>query len=449
MVRQYFGTDGIRGKTGVTPITPEFFVRLGYAAGVVLTRHNLTKKKPSVVIGKDTRISGYMLESALEAGFSSAGVDVFLTGPLPTPAIAFLTRELGSQVGVVISASHNPHDDNGVKLFSSEGIKLSDEIEHEIELLLNEPMNLVSSKALGKAKRVDDGLEQYSSYCKSTIPKDVSLERMTIILDCAHGATYQVAPKVFSDLGAKVIAINNKPDGFNINDGAGSIHPEVLQKSVLDNHADLGIAFDGDGDRVIMVDAEGHLADGDQLLFLILQRYLSAKIFKGGVVGTLMTNLAFEEKCQEMSIPFYRANVGDRYVSESLRERNWILGGENSGHILTLDLHSTGDGIISALQVLSSIILSNQTLKQALQAIQLYPQILINIPLLKKINLDCPKINDAIKEAELLMNGKGRILIRESGTQALVRVMTEGPVREDALKSAEFLVKKIKQLKST
>jgi len=443
MLRQYFGTDGIRGKAGVSPITSEFFVKLGYAAGIVLTRNFSKQQNPSVVIGKDTRLSGYMLESALEAGFSSAGVDVFLTGPIPTPAIAYLTKVLGSQAGVVISASHNPFDDNGVKFFSGEGLKLSENIESEIELLLSKEMKPVRSNKLGKAKRVEDAVDRYAIFCKKTFPNDLSLKGLNIVLDCAHGATYQVAPKIFSDLGANVIPINIKPNGLNINDQAGSIHPEILKKSVIDNKADLGIAFDGDGDRLIMVDEEGDIVDGDQLLFIILQRYLANNITFGGIVGTLMTNLALEEKCKEMSIDFYRANVGDRYVSEAIRKNNWMLGGESSGHILMLDLHSTGDGIISALQVLASIISSNVTLNESLKAIQLYPQILINIPFINKIDLNSDQLKNLVKEAKLLMNNKGRILIRESGTQPLVRIMTEGPIKEDAIKAAEFLKNKI------
>ena len=444
MTRKYFGTDGIRGKTGEYPITPEFFIKLGYAAGVVLTESWKHEKKPSVVIGKDTRISGYMLESALEAGFSSAGVDVFLTGPIPTPAIAFLTKSLGAQIGVVISASHNSFEDNGVKFFSSLGLKLSDEVELKIEALLDQEIKNIPPELLGKARRVNDAIDQYVSFCKNTVNPSFNLNSMRIILDCAHGATYQVAPKVFSDLGAEIITINNNPDGLNINHNAGSVHPEFLQKEVLRNKADLGIAFDGDGDRVIMVDSNGDLIDGDQLLFLIVQNYYKNDKLKGGVVGTLMTNLAFEERCKKMGIPFVRSNVGDRYVSMMLYQKDWTLGGENSGHILITDKHSTGDGIISALQVLDAIINIKKPIDEALRSIPMYPQILINLPITKKVNLTSPSMEKAISDAKLIMEHKGRILIRKSGTQPLIRVMTEGPDNKKAIKAAEFLVEKIK-----
>ena len=444
MTRKYFGTDGIRGKTGEYRITPEFFIKLGYAAGIVLTKSWNNEKKPAVVIGKDTRISGYMLESALESGFSSAGVDVLLTGPIPTPAIAFLTKSLGAQIGVMISASHNSFEDNGIKFFSDLGLKLSDTVELEIEALLEKEINPISPNKLGKARRINDAIDRYVSFCKNTVDPSFNLNSLKIILDCAHGATYQVAPKVFSDLGANVITINNKPDGLNINHNAGSIYPEFLQKSVLNNSADLGIAFDGDGDRVIMSDSNGNLIDGDQLLFLIVQNYFNKDKLKGGVVGTLMTNLAFEEQCKKMGIPFLRSNVGDRYVSELLYEKDWMLGGENSGHILIVDKHSTGDGIVSALQVLNAIIEIQQPIEEALKVILMYPQILINLPLTKKVDLTSSVMECAINEAKLIMENKGRVLIRESGTQPLIRVMTEGPDREKAILAAEFLIEKLK-----
>jgi len=444
MTRKYFGTDGIRGKTGEYPITPEFFIKLGYAAGIVLTKSWNNEKKPAVVIGKDTRISGYMLESALESGFSSAGVDVLLTGPIPTPAIAFLTKSLGAQIGVMISASHNSFEDNGIKFFSDLGLKLSDTVELEIEALLEKEINPISPNKLGKARRINDAIDRYVNFCKNTVDPSFNLNSLKIILDCAHGATYQVAPKVFSDLGANVITINNKPDGLNINHNAGSIYPEFLQKSVLNNSADLGIAFDGDGDRVIMSDSNGNLIDGDQLLFLIVQNYFNKDKLKGGVVGTLMTNLAFEEQCKKMGIPFLRSNVGDRYVSELLYEKDWMLGGENSGHILIVDKHSTGDGIVSALQVLNAIIEIQQPIEEALKVILMYPQILINLPLTKKVDLTSSVMECAINEAKLIMENKGRVLIRESGTQPLIRVMTEGPDREKAILAAEFLIEKLK-----
>ena len=444
MTRKYFGTDGIRGKTGEYPITPEFFIKLGYAAGIVLTKSWNKEERPTVVIGKDTRISGYMLESALESGFSSAGVDVFLTGPIPTPAIAFLTKSLGAQIGVVISASHNSFEDNGIKFFSDLGLKLSDEVELEIETLLDKEINRNPSNKIGKARRIDDAVDRYVDFCKSTVDSSFNLNSLKIVLDCAHGATYQVAPKVFSALGAEVVTINNKPDGLNINHNAGSVHPELLQESVLSNNADLGIAFDGDGDRVIMTDSKGNLVDGDQLLFLIMQDYHKKDKLKGGVVGTLMTNLAFEEQCKKLEIPFLRSNVGDRYVSELLYEKNWMLGGENSGHILITNKHSTGDGIISALQVLNSILEAKQSIEEVLKLIPMYPQILINLPLTKNVDLKSSEMVRAIDDAKLIMEHKGRILIRESGTQPLIRVMTEGPDKEKAIKAAEFLIEKIK-----
>jgi phosphoglucosamine mutase len=444
MTRKYFGTDGIRGKTGEHPITPEFFVKLGYAAGIVLTKSLNNDKKPSVVIGKDTRISGYMLESALESGFSSAGVDVLLTGPIPTPAIAFLTKSLGAQIGVVISASHNSFEDNGIKFFSDLGLKLSDSVELEIEALLDKEINSIPTNKLGKASRINDAIDRYVSFCKNTVDPSFNLKDLKIVLDCAHGATYQVAPIVFSELGANVLTTNNKPDGLNINHDAGSVHPEFLQESVLSNSADLGIAFDGDGDRVIMVDSNGNLINGDQLLFLIVQDYFNNKKLKGGVVGTLMTNLAFEEECQKMNIPFIRTDVGDRYVSKMLYEKNWMLGGENSGHILITDKHSTGDGIISALQVLNAIINIKKPIEEALKSILMYPQILINLPITGKVDLKSSVMDKAIIDAKLMMENKGRILIRESGTQPLIRVMTEGPNKDKAIKAAEFLIKKIK-----
>ena len=444
MTRKYFGTDGIRGKTGEYPITPEFFIKLGYAAGIVLTKSWNKEERPTVVIGKDTRISGYMLESALESGFSSAGVDVFLTGPIPTPAIAFLTKSLGAQIGVVISASHNSFEDNGIKFFSDLGLKLSDEVELEIEALLDKEVNRNPSNKIGKVRRIDDAVDRYVDFCKSTVDSSFNLNSLKIVLDCAHGATYQVAPKVFSALGAEVVTINNKPDGLNINHNAGSVHPELLQESVLSNNADLGIAFDGDGDRVIMTDSKGNLVDGDQLLFLIMQHYHKKDKLKGGVIGTLMTNLAFEEQCKKLKIPFLRSNVGDRYVSELLYEKNWMLGGENSGHILITNKHSTGDGIISALQVLNSILEAKQSIEEVLKLIPMYPQILINLPLTKNVDLKSLLMERAISDAKLIMENKGRILIRESGTQPLIRVMTEGPDKEKAIKAAEFLIEKIK-----
>jgi phosphoglucosamine mutase len=430
MTKKYFGTDGIRGKAGEYPITPDFVMRLGYAAGKVLTSvsGNLAKgAHPAVLIGKDTRISGYMLEAALEAGLSAAGVDVLLTGPMPTPAVAYLTRALRAQAGIVISASHNPYYDNGIKFFSSEGAKLGDDIEHAIEAELDKPMQVMESAMLGKARRIDDAAGRYIEFCKSTFPNDMDLRGLKIVLDCAHGATYHVAPNVFHELGAEIISIGNKPDGLNINELVGSTHPQALKKAVLEHQADLGIAFDGDGDRVMMVDAHGNLLDGDQLLYIIALGLRAKGELKGGVAGTLMTNLALEHALQNNNIPFARAKVGDRYVLELLNEKKWLLGGENSGHILTLDKHSSGDAIIAALQVLHALILSGKTLADLRADLVLYPQVLINVVTAKKVDLDRHnQIQAAVKTAEKELAGRGRVLLRASGTEPKIRVMVEG-----------------------
>jgi len=430
MTKKYFGTDGIRGKAGEYPITPDFVMRLGYAAGKVLTSvsGNLAKgAHPAVLIGKDTRISGYMLEAALEAGLSAAGVDVLLTGPMPTPAVAYLTRALRAQAGIVISASHNPYYDNGIKFFSSEGAKLGDDIEHAIEAELDKPMQVMESAMLGKARRIDDAAGRYIEFCKSTFPNDMDLRGLKIVLDCAHGATYHVAPNVFHELGAEIISIGNKPDGLNINELVGSTHPQALQKAVLEHQADLGIAFDGDGDRVMMVDAHGNLLDGDQLLYIIALGLHAKGELKGGVAGTLMNNLALEHALQNNNIPFARAKVGDRYVLELLNEKKWLLGGENSGHILTLDKHSSGDAIIAALQVLHALILSGKTLADLRADLVLYPQVLINVVTAKKVDLDRhDQIQAAVKTAEKELAGRGRVLLRASGTEPKIRVMVEG-----------------------
>jgi phosphoglucosamine mutase len=430
MTKKYFGTDGIRGKVGEHFITPDFVMRLGYAAGKVLTSVNSNLAKgahPSVLIGKDTRISGYMLEAALEAGLSAAGVDVLLTGPMPTPAVAYLTRALRAQAGIVISASHNPYYDNGIKFFSSEGAKLADDIEHAIEAELDKPMQVMESAKLGKARRIDDAAGRYIEFCKSTFPNNMDLRGLKIVLDCAHGATYHVAPDVFHELGAEIIAIGNKPDGLNINEQVGSTHPQALQKTVLEYGADLGIAFDGDGDRVMMVDAKGNLLDGDQLLYIIALGLQAKGELKGGVAGTLMTNLALEHGLQKHNIPFARAKVGDRYVLELLNEKHWKLGGENSGHILTLDKHTSGDAIIAALQVLHALLLSGKTLANLGADLVLYPQVLINVKTAKKIDLDHhAEIQMAVKVAENELAGRGRVLLRASGTEPKIRVMVEG-----------------------
>lgn len=380
-----------------------------------------------VIIGKDTRISGYMLESALQAGLCAAGVDVRLTGPLPTPAIAHLTRALRAQAGIVISASHNPYDDNGIKFFSAKGTKLPDDIELAIESELAQPMTVMTSDSLGKVKRINDAAGRYIEFCKSTFPNDLDLRGLKIVVDCAHGATYHVAPPVFHELGAEVIAIGNQPNGFNINAQAGSTHPQALVDAVLANQADLGLALDGDGDRLVMVDAQGRLLDGDQLLYIIaMHRFQQGKL-GGGVVGTLMTNLALEHALAQAGIPFVRAKVGDRYVLEQLNQFDWQLGGENSGHILCLDKHSSGDGIIAALQVLYAIRDTQQTLATYNDKLKLYPQVMINIKTARKVDLESNSaIQSAVKSAELSLNGSGRVLLRASGTEPKIRVMVEG-----------------------
>ena len=443
MKKRFFGTDGIRGKTGEHPITPDFFVKLAYATGLVLTKHHKSKNNPSVVIGKDTRISGYMFESALEAGFSAAGVDTYLTGPIPTPGIAYLTQKLDADIGVSITASHNPFGDNGIKIFTKNGTKLSEETEIEIEQLLDEALVLVTTAKLGKARRLDDAYDRYIRFCLNTVSNELDFKHYKIVIDCANGATYHVAPKIFRSLVAKIITINNSPDGLNINEAAGSDHPESLVQAVKKNQANLGIAFDGDGDRILVVNNDGSIIDGDQILFIILNYFQQQQKLKGGLVGTLMTNLALEEKCAEMNISFYRAKVGDRYVAEALREKEWMLGGENSGHIVLLNYHSTGDGIISALQLLSALEVNKMSLSEALANFSLYPQQLINIPIKEKLDLDSQIIKDLVKEAEMIMEGKGRVLIRPSGTQPLLRIMTEGPEKLLVVKAANYLAKAI------
>lgn len=426
--RKYFGTDGIRGRVGEFPITPDFVMRLGYAAGRVLIandQHHRDDHRPTVLIGKDTRISGYMFESALEAGLCAAGVDVRLTGPMPTPAIAYLTRALRAQAGIVISASHNPYPDNGIKFFSSQGTKLADDVELAIEAALDETMQVVPSDQLGRVKRIDDAAGRYIEFCKSTFPNQLDLRGLKIVLDCAHGATYHVAPPVFHELGAEIILMGHQPDGLNINLDVGSTHPQGLAKQVLAQGAHLGIAFDGDGDRVMMVDSQGRSIDGDQLLYIIAKHRQVTGQLQGGVVGTLMTNLALEHQLARDQIAFARANVGDRYVLEMMLQHGWQLGGENSGHILCLDCHSSGDGIIAALQVLSALKQMNATLDQL--AIPLYPQVLENVTVQQRIDVKAnAPIQQAVKQAEQTLNGQGRVLLRASGTEPKIRVMVEG-----------------------
>jgi phosphoglucosamine mutase len=434
MSRKWFGTDGVRGRVGEEPITPDFVMRLGYAAGKVLAaaEHDaLHGERPAVLIGKDTRVSGYMLESALEAGLTAAGVDVRLTGPMPTPGIAYLTRALRLQAGIVISASHNPFDDNGIKFFSAAGAKLPDAIELAIEAALERPMQTVRSKGLGRVKRVDDAAGRYIEFCKSTFPNDLDLRGMRVVVDCAHGAAYHIAPPVFHELGADVIAIGNEPDGLNINRDCGATHPETLAKAVRKHRADVGIALDGDGDRLMMVDSAGQIADGDRLLYAIARSRREAGQLQGGVVGTLMTNLGTEQALRALGCDFKRAKVGDRYVMEMLLQEGWSLGGETSGHILCLDKHSTGDGIISALQVLAALRRSGRPLSDSLRDCPIYPQVLINVPVVKGFRLDGQAgVEQAVAAVEKELGDSGRVVLRPSGTEPLIRVMVEG--RDDA-----------------
>lgn len=438
--RKYFGTDGIRGKVGQSPITPDFVMRLGYAAGKVLAQHDAQSSgRPTVLIGKDTRVSGYMLEAALESGFAAAGVDVMLSGPMPTPAIAYLTRALRLSAGVVISASHNPYDDNGIKFFSAQGTKLPDDVELAIEAELDRDMQCVSSDRLGKAKRLRDANGRYIEFCKSTYPNELDLRGLKIVVDCAHGAAYDIAPHVFHELGAEVIAIGNQPNGFNINDKVGATAPEALSLAVRANHADLGIALDGDADRLMMVDRFGKLVDGDQLLYLmVLDRLAQGPV--AGAVGTLMTNMAVELAFQDLGVNFVRAKVGDRYVLEQMQQHGYVLGGEGSGHLLCLDKHTTGDGIVSALQVLSALKRNGKSLDQCFDQLKLFPQVLINVRVAPGFNWESNAALVAEKQrVETVLAGRGRVLIRASGTEPLIRVMVETADAEQANSLARSL----------
>ncbi len=430
MSRKYFGTDGVRGRVGQYPITPDFVLRLGYAAGRVLVHRGETGgHRPAVLIGKDTRNSGYMLEAALEAGFSAAGVDVYLVGPLPTPGIAYLTRALRLQAGVVISASHNPFEDNGIKFFSADGKKLPDDVERAIEVAIDDmagkPMQTVAPKDLGRARRIDDAAGRYIEFCKSTVPHSFDLRGLKIVVDCAHGAAYHIAPDVLHELGADVVAIGNTPDGENINAGVGALHPEALGRKVREVGADLGIALDGDADRLVMVDAQGEFYDGDQILYAIVsERLLDGPVT--GVAGTLMTNMALEQVLAERGVPFKRAKVGDRYVMELLAAEGWVFGGENSGHILTLDRHTTGDGMVSALQVLVALKRLGCTLADLLGGLRLYPQTMINVPVVPAFDWQQHSaIRQAVLDAEGRLGRRGRVLLRPSGTEPVLRVMVE------------------------
>ncbi|MBK8958557.1 MAG: phosphoglucosamine mutase [Proteobacteria bacterium] len=428
--RKYFGTDGIRGTVGEHPITPDFVMKLGWAAGRVLSAHAPGRQK--VLIGKDTRVSGYMFESALEAGLSAAGIDIHLLGPMPTPGIAYLTRTFHAQAGIVISASHNPFDDNGIKFFSHAGTKLPDEIELEIEAELDRPLETVASRELGKARRVEDAAGRYIEFCKGTVRSSISLAGLKMVVDCAHGATYHIAPAVFSELGAQVITLGNTPDGFNINHECGATDPSALQAAVLKHGADVGVALDGDGDRLIMVDHKGELVDGDELVFIIARRRQQAGQLRGSVVGTQMSNLGLEQAIRTIGLGFERAKVGDRYILEKLRDGGWTLGGESSGHIICLDLTTTGDGIISALQVLEAMIGGEQSLHDLKSGMQKCPQTLVNVRMEKKVDvMSLPDVQRAVAQAEARLANSGRVLLRPSGTEPVIRVMVEG--RDSAL----------------
>jgi phosphoglucosamine mutase len=444
MARKYFGTDGVRGLVGEAPITPDFVMRLGYAAGKVLAKGNTSSSgRPTVLIGKDTRISGYMLEAALEAGFSAAGVDVMLAGPMPTPAIAYLTRALRLQAGVVISASHNPFQDNGIKFFSEHGTKLPDAVEHEIEDAIDQPMGCVPSDKLGRATRLRDAQGRYIEFCKSTFPNELDLRGLKIVVDCAHGAAYNIAPHVFHELGAEVVAIGATPDGFNINAGFGATAPQAMSAAVVEHKADLGIALDGDADRLIMCDAAGRLYNGDELLYVMVRDRMATGPV-AGAVGTLMTNMALEVAFKELGVGFARAKVGDRYVLEVMRERGWLFGGEGSGHLLALDKHTTGDGIVSSLQVLSALKRGNKPLADCCSELTLFPQTLINVRVAP--GTDWTRNADVVAEkvaVERELGDAGRVLIRPSGTEPLIRVMVEARNAQLAETSARRIANKL------
>jgi len=438
MSRKFFGTDGVRGTVGELPITPEFVLRLGHAAGRVLAR-TTDGSRPTVLIGKDTRVSGYMLEAALEAGFASAGVDTVLSGPLPTPAVAYLTRAQRLSAGVVISASHNPYPDNGIKFFSAYGKKLPDEVEAQIETELELPLACVDSRQLGKARRLEDAAGRYVEFCKSTFPNSFDLRGLKLVVDCAHGAAYAVAPAVFHELGAEVIPIGVDPNGFNINDGVGAVHPQQLSRTVREAGAELGIALDGDADRLVLVDGDGREYNGDQLLYVIVRdRMRDGPV--AGAVGTLMTNFALERRLAELKVPFARAKVGDRYVLEMLEERGWSFGGEGSGHLLCLDRHTTGDGIISALQVLAAMRRSDQTLAQLTEDLPLLPQSLVNVRLANGFDWKSHvPLQSELERVQRELGGNGRVLIRPSGTEPVLRVMVEA----DSEASAQRLSRRL------
>ncbi|AUI67089.1 MULTISPECIES: phosphoglucosamine mutase [Glaesserella] len=440
--RKYFGTDGVRGKVGQYPITPDFALKLGWAAGKVLA----TQGSKKVLIGKDTRISGYMLESALEAGLAAAGLSAAFTGPMPTPAIAYLTRTFRAEAGIVISASHNPYDDNGIKFFSAVGEKLPDEVEEAIEAMLDQPMDCVASAELGRASRINDAAGRYIEFCKSTFPSHLSLDGYKIVVDCANGATYHIAPSVMRELGAEVIEIGTHPNGLNINEKCGATDIKALQQVVVEAGADVGLAYDGDGDRLIMVDQLGNKVDGDQILFIIAREALRSGKLKGGVVGTLMSNMSLELALKELAIPFARANVGDRYVLEVLKEKGWKLGGENSGHIIVLDKNTTGDGIVASLEVLAAMATHKMSLADLAKAVPLFPQVLINVRFAGGANpLESDEVKAVAKDVEQRLAGKGRILLRKSGTEPLIRVMVECEDGALAQSCAEEIAEAVKR----
>lgn len=439
--RKYFGTDGVRGKVGTYPITPDFALKLGWAAGKVLA----SQGSKMVLIGKDTRISGYMLESALEAGLAAAGLSAAFTGPMPTPAIAYLTRTFRAEAGIVISASHNPYYDNGIKFFSAKGTKLPDEIEEAIEAMLEQPMDCVESAELGKASRINDAAGRYIEFCKGTFPAHLGLEGYKIVVDCANGATYHIAPNVLRELGAEVIEIGTDPNGLNINEKCGATDVTALQAKVVEMKADVGLAYDGDGDRIMMVDHLGNKVDGDQILFIIAREALRSGQLKGGVVGTLMSNMSLEIALKMLGVPFLRANVGDRYVLEKMVENDWTLGGENSGHIIIADKNTTGDGIVASLAVLAAMAQHKLSLNELASAVKLFPQVLINVRFAGGEN---PLESDAVKsvaaDVEKRLEGKGRILLRKSGTEPLIRVMVECQVATLAQQCAEEIAEAVK-----
>ncbi len=444
MNRKYFGTDGIRGEVGIAPITPDFVMRLGYAAGKVFANLGGGHGRATVLIGKDTRISGYMLESALEAGFTAAGVDVVLCGPIPTPGVAYLTRALRLSAGVVISASHNPYQDNGIKFFSADGDKLPDAIENRIESMLEEPFICTSSMEMGKVRRLDDAAGRYIEFCKSTFPNQFDLHSLKLVVDCAHGAAYHIAPNVFHELGAEIIAIGNQPNGMNINDGVGATAPQACISAVKASGADYGIALDGDADRLQIVDAQGHLFNGDELLYLVAKDRIESGKEVRGAVGTLMTNFAIEKAFQELGVPFERAAVGDRYVLEKLKQHDWMMGGESSGHLIFLDKHTTGDGIVAALQVLATILRSGKGISERLLNVQMYPQILINVRYKKPYDWQNDQyLKNIQQEVVNELGANGRVLVRASGTEPVLRVMVEAKTSDIAKSFAEKIAKQI------